>query len=126
VQILVVALGGNDGLRGLPVEELRANLSTIIERARLRDISVLLAGMEAPPNLGPVYSKAFRKVYADLAKQYDVAFLPFLLEGVAGETSLNQRDGIHPNARGAKLVAELLWPVVEAIAQDRQARLQAP
>src|SRR5581483_11660275 len=96
VRILIVALGGNDGLRGLPPEELRRNLSQIIERARARGITVVLAGMEAPPNFGPEYIVAFHNVYPSLAREYQVAFVPFLLQGVAGSATLNQPDGIHP------------------------------
>src|ERR1700724_2509414 len=91
VRVLIVALGGNDGLRGLPIAELTRNLSAIIERAQARDITVILAGMEAPPNFGRLYIVEFHQVYPDLARQYRVAFLPFLLEGVAGVESLNQR-----------------------------------
>jgi acyl-CoA thioesterase-1 len=86
---------------------------------------VILAGMEAPPNLGPDYTRAFRAVYADLAREYDVPFVPFLLEGVAGVSSLNQRDGIHPNAEGAGLIAELVWPVLEPIAEERYGNASA-
>ncbi|MEW5982194.1 MAG: arylesterase [Acidobacteriota bacterium] len=113
VRVLIVALGGNDGLRGLGADRLEANLAGIIERARERNIAVILAGMEAPPNMGPDYTSAFRAAYRDLADQYDVAFLPFLLDGVAGVRELNQRDGIHPNAAGARRVADNLWPLVE-------------
>ena len=113
VKVMVVALGGNDGLRGLPVAEMRRNLAGIIERAQARHVTVILAGMEAPPNLGPEYTAAFRQVYPDLAAQYRVAFLPFLLSGIAGDPALNQPDGIHPNAAGARQVAGLLWPYVE-------------
>jgi len=109
VRVLIVALGGNDALRGLPVEELRRNLSTIIERAQARHIKILLAGMEAPPNFGQSYTVSFHKVYAELAKEYKVTFVPFLLEGVAGIESLNQRDGIHPTAEGARIVADVVW-----------------
>jgi acyl-CoA thioesterase-1 len=109
VRVLIVALGGNDALRGLPVEELRRNLSTIIERAQARNIKVLLAGMEAPPNFGQSYIVSFHRVYAELAKQYQVAFFPFLLQDVAGIESLNQRDGIHPTAEGARIVADNVW-----------------
>jgi acyl-CoA thioesterase-1 len=119
VRVLIVGLGGNDGLRGLPVEELRRNLAGIIERAQARGVSVLLAGMEAPPNLGPEYTRAFRAVYADLARQYDVELLPFLLDGVAGVQSLNQSDGIHPNAEGARLVADQVWAAVRPLAEER-------
>lgn len=111
--ILIVALGGNDALRGLPVDDLRRNLSAIISRARDRGVAVILAGMEAPPNLGPLYTRAFRSVYRDLADDYDVPLLPFLLDGVAGLAGLNQADGIHPNAAGTQRVAANLWPLVE-------------
>ena len=114
VRVLIVALGGNDALRGLPVDDLRKNLEAILARAHERHITVILAGMEAPPNNGPDYTSAFRKVYADLAKQPDVRFIPFLLDGVAGVPGLNQADGIHPNPRGAQMVADLVWKELEA------------
>jgi acyl-CoA thioesterase-1 len=112
VRVLVVALGGNDGLRGLPPEELRRNLSTIIERAQARKIAVILAGMEAPPNFGQAYIVSFHQIYPELAKQYGVPFIPFLLQDVAGIEGLNQRDGIHPTAEGARTVAENVWSVL--------------
>lgn len=112
VRILVVALGGNDGLRGLPVAELKRNLARIIERSQARGITVVLAGMEALTNLGPEYTRAFHAVYPALATQYRVALVPFLLEGVAGHDALNQRDHIHPNVRGARIVAENVWAVL--------------
>ena len=118
VRVLVVALGGNDALRGLGTADLERNLSRIIERARGRGARVILAGMEAPPNLGPSYTSAFRAVYRDLASRHGVAFIPFLLDGVAGVAGLNQADGIHPNAAGAKRVAELVWPHVERAARE--------
>jgi acyl-CoA thioesterase-1 len=113
VRVLVVALGGNDGLRGLSVDELKRNLAAIIARAQARNVTVILAGMEAPPNLGREYTSAFRRVYPDLGARYRVAVIPFLLEGVAGVASLNQGDGIHPNAAGARRVADNVWPYVE-------------
>lgn len=109
VAVLVVALGGNDALRGLPVDDLRRNLRAIIEQARPRVRGMVLAGMEAPPNNGPQYTLAFRRVYPDLAREYDLTLVPFLLAGVAGDPALNQADGIHPNARGAAIVAETVW-----------------
>lgn len=120
VRILILELGANDGLRGLPIAEMKTNLAAIIERAQARHISVLLAGMEAPPNFGPDYTVAFRQVYRDLARQYKVTFLPFLLDRVAGDPSLNQSDGIHPNIDGSKIVADTVWnvlkPMVDAAA----------
>jgi acyl-CoA thioesterase-1 len=113
VRVMIVALGGNDALRGLPVDDLERNLAGVIERAKTKGIVVVLAGMEAPPNLGPLYTASFRRVYRDLATRYDVPLLPFLLDGVAGMPGLNQSDGIHPNAEGTAKVADNLWPYVE-------------
>jgi acyl-CoA thioesterase-1 len=112
VRVLIVALGGNDGLRGLPAEELRGNLAQIIERAQQRHIQVILAGMEAPPNFGQSYIVSFHQVYPALARQYNVPLVPFLLQGVAGVEILNQRDGIHPTAEGARIVADNVWPAL--------------
>ncbi|MGE3707220.1 MAG: arylesterase [Vicinamibacterales bacterium] len=115
VRVLIVALGGNDALRALPPDSLRKNLSTIVERAQADGATVLLAGMEAPPNFGQDYVEAFRAVYGDVARQYKVALLPFLLDGVAGIDGLNQRDGIHPTAEGARVIADRMWPVLEPL-----------
>jgi acyl-CoA thioesterase-1 len=115
VRVLIIALGGNDALRGLPVEQLQQNLSDLIERAQARKIKVILAGMEAPPNYGPGYTAAFHRVYPDLAKKYRMSLVPFLLEGVAGMSQLNQRDGIHPTAEGARKVADNIWAALEPL-----------
>src|SRR5438093_3838781 len=117
VRILIVALGGNDALRGLPVEELKGNLGRIVERAQARGITVVLAGMEAPPNWGREYDVAFHKVYPALAQQYHVPLIPFLLQNVAGTDALNQPDGIHPTAEGARIVADNVWRVLKPVAQ---------
>ena len=122
VRVLVVALGGNDALRGLPVEELKHNLEQIIVRAQAQGIQVVLAGMEAPPNWGRDYTRAFHAVYPTLAKQYQVPLVPFLLTGVAGIDSLNQRDHIHPNPRGAQIVADNVWKVLEPTLQGLKPR----
>jgi acyl-CoA thioesterase-1 len=114
-QVLLVALGGNDGLRGLPPDALRKNLATIIERAQAAGLAVILAGMEAPPNNGPDYTARFRRVYPDLAGTYRVPLIPFLLEGVAGDAALNQADGIHPNPEGARRVADTVWKTLEPL-----------
>jgi acyl-CoA thioesterase I len=118
VRILVLELGANDGLRGLPPEEMQKNLGAIIARAQARGIAVLLTGMEAPPNFGPDYTVSFRQVFPALASQYNVPLLPFLLDRVAGIPSLNQGDGIHPNVEGARIVADNVWtllkPMVDA------------
>jgi acyl-CoA thioesterase-1 len=121
VRVLIVALGGNDGLRNLSPQQMKDNLSQIIQRAQARGITVILAGMEAPPNFGQEYQKAFHLVFQSLAKEYHVALVPFLLEGVAAHPELNQRDGIHPNVRGAEIVADNVWPVLErTIAEARR------
>ena len=112
-RILVVALGGNDGLRGLPPDQLEANLAAIIEQGQARGLSVVLAGMEAPPNFGADYTARFRAVYPTLAARYQIPLIPFLLEGVAGDPAFNQSDGIHPNQRGAQVVADLVWRTLE-------------
>jgi acyl-CoA thioesterase-1 len=113
VRILVVALGGNDGLRGLPPEDMKKNLGEIIRRARDRHIGVLLAGMESPTSMGPDYQRQFHDVFPALAREYRTAFLPFLLQDVAGRPELNQHDGIHPTAEGARIVADQVWRVLE-------------
>lgn len=120
VRILVVALGGNDALRGLPIDELKQNLSQIIERAQARHVTVILAGMEAPPNWGREYIVAFHQVYPALAAKYHVALVPFLLQNVAGSDTLNQNDGIHPTAAGARIVADNVWRVLKPIAEQAE------
>ena len=115
VRILIVALGGNDGLRGLPVGQMKENLREIVTRAHQKDVAVLLAGMEAPPNFGSLYTDEFREVFHDLAREYEVGFVPFLLEGVAGNADLNQADGIHPTAEGARMIAAHMWPVLQSM-----------
>lgn len=112
VRVLVVALGANDGLRGLSVAEMKRNLTTIIERAKARGVIVILAGMEAPPNYGQEYAVAFRQAYRQVALEQRVLFIPFLLQDVAGHSGLNQSDGIHPNPEGAARVAETVWKVL--------------
>jgi len=115
VRFLIVALGGNDALRALSAANLRQNLSTIIERAQAKHITVVLAGMEAPRNFGRDYIVRFHQVYPDLAHKYNVALVPFLLQDVAGIDRLNQRDGIHPTAEGAEIVARNIWSVLKAL-----------
>lgn len=128
VRVLVIELGANDGLRGLPVETTKANLSDIITRAKARGVTVLLTGMEAPPNHGPAYTAQFRRTFADLAREHQVAFVPFYLEGVAGNPALNIADGIHPNAAGAAIVEQTVWKALEPLLDEdrrREARLKA-
>jgi acyl-CoA thioesterase-1 len=118
--VVVVALGANDGLRGLPVEALEQNLDTIISRAKASGAAVVLAGMEAPPNTGPDYTAKFRQVYPAVAARHGVPLIPFLLDGVAGEGSLNQGDGIHPNQEGARRVADVVWKTLEPVIDARE------
>ena len=125
VRVLVVALGANDGLRGLPVAELRRNLSEIIGRAQKQGVKVVLAGMEALPNLGPQYARDFHDVFPSLASEFRVPLVPFLLEGVAGVDALNQRDGIHPTAAGARMIADNVWRVLEPVLEHAPARSSA-
>ena len=113
VDVLVVELGANDGLRGLPVAQMKGNLEAIITRAKQRGILVLLTGMEAPPNYGPAYTAEFRQVFRDLAQQHRVGFIPFYLDGVAGMGRLNQGDGIHPNAEGSRIIEQAIWRALE-------------
>jgi acyl-CoA thioesterase-1 len=121
--VLVVALGGNDGLRGLSPEQTEANLRAIIKRAKEKvpGILVVIAGMQMPGNMGAPYVEQFQSIFPRVARETDAALVPFLLEGVGGVPSLNQADGIHPNAEGAKLVAENVWKVLEKILKDRLA-----
>jgi acyl-CoA thioesterase-1 len=115
VKVLIVALGGNDALRGLPVEQLRQNLTTIVERAKAQRIQVILAGMEAPPNFGAAYTATFRQTYREVAAEQGAVLIPFLLEGVAGLPEMNQGDGIHPTAAGAERVADTVWSALRPI-----------
>jgi acyl-CoA thioesterase-1 len=121
VRILVIELGANDGLRGLPVAGMKQNLTTIIGKARDRGIEVLLTGMEAPPNYGPAYTSDFRRAFRDLAAEERVAFMSFYLDGVAGNPSLNIADGMHPNPAGARIVEANLWQALRPMLrrQDR-------
>lgn len=114
-RILIVALGINDGLRGVPVATVERNLTTIIERARSRKIEVLLCQMEAPPVNGFSYTLEFHRLFARLAARYKLPLVPFFLYGVAGDPELNLPDGIHPNAEGHKLMADTVWTYLEPL-----------
>ena len=115
-QAVIVALGGNDGLRGVPPSDTYANLKDILERLKARGLPVLLAGMLAPPNLGADYGREFSETFQRLAREHpEVVFYPFLLEGVAGEAELNQPDRIHPNPRGVDVVARRMLPAVREL-----------
>ena len=115
VRVLIVALGANDGLRGVPVAQLAANLSHIIETAQTRGIAVLLCGMEALPIHGWAYTAAFHQAYVDLAARYKVPLVPFILMNVIGDPRLMQPDRAHPNAEGARAIADVIWPYLEQL-----------
>lgn len=110
--VVIVELGGNDGLRGIAPQATRANLDAILARLKARGPRVLLTGMLAPPNLGAEYGRAFDAIYPELAAKYGVALYPFVLDGVAAQPDLNQRDGIHPNARGVAVMVDRIAPYV--------------
>jgi acyl-CoA thioesterase-1 len=111
--VVVVGLGGNDGLRGLPLEETEKNLREIVRRSKAAGVRVLLLGMQIPPNYGPEYTQGFARMYPRIAKEMDIPLVPFLLEGVGGIERLNQADGIHPTAEGQVKVAATVTPYVE-------------
>jgi len=125
VRILVVELGANDGLRGLPVDAMRRNLEEIVTKAQARGIAVMLVGMEALPNYGAAYTSEFRDTFPALAKTYKTALMPFYLDGVAGKPELNIADGIHPNPAGAVIVANNLWRTLEPMLKPA-AQMPAP
>ena len=117
IDILVLALGANDGLRGLPVAQMKANLQAIIDKVKARNptVKIVIAGMQMPPNLGGPYAVAFRDAFPAVALANNAALVPFLLDGVGGHAELNQADQIHPTAAGHKVVAENVWRVLEPI-----------
>jgi acyl-CoA thioesterase-1 len=124
VDVVVLALGANDGLRGIDVAVTRANLEKIIAKVKAGSqaaggATVVLAGMQTPPNMGPEFARDFRTLFPELAEQNDVPLIPFLLEGVAADQQLNQSDGVHPNAEGQRLVAENVWRVLEGVLRER-------
>jgi len=110
--VLVLALGANDGLRGLPVAQMKTNLARAISLAKKSNIKVILCGMEVPPNYGPVYARDFGQVYPELAREFQISLVPFLLEGVGGQARLNQADGIHPTPEGHKIIARTVLPYI--------------
>lgn len=120
IDIFVLELGANDGLRGIPVEETRKNLQAIINTVREQNpqTEIVLAGMQIPPNLGPKYATEFRNMFPELAEKNDIELIPFLLEGVAGNPELNQGDGVHPTAEGYEIVAENVWEVLGPMVKE--------
>jgi len=117
VDIFVLELGGNDGLRGIDPENTKQNLQGIIDKVseKYPSAEIVLTGMESPPNMGEQYTSRFRSVFSDLAEENDVTFMPFILDGVAGDQELNQADGIHPTKEGHKVIAENLWEYLEGV-----------
>lgn len=117
IDVLVLALGGNDGLRGQPVSNIKTNLQAMIDKAKAKepDVKIVVAGMQMPPNLGTRYEEQFRQVFFDVAKENNAAIIPFLLEGVGGIRDLNQPDMIHPNPAGHRIVAEVVWKTIEPL-----------
>ncbi|TAI48521.1 arylesterase [Flagellimonas allohymeniacidonis] len=119
VDVFVLELGANDGLRGIPLTETRNNLQAMIDLVRKKnaDTQIVLAGMQIPPNMGPEYTTEFRKIFPELAKENEIALIPFLLEGVAGIPELNLEDGIHPSAEGHQIVRDNVWKVLQQSVQ---------
>ncbi|MEJ7740068.1 MAG: arylesterase [Chitinophagaceae bacterium] len=117
IDVFILELGGNDGLRGIPVTETAGNLQAIIDKVRAKypESKLVLAGMEVPPNMGSRYTGEFRAIFRQLAEKNNMAFLPFLLEGVGGVQDLNQNDGIHPTAEGHQIVANNVWEILRPI-----------
>jgi acyl-CoA thioesterase-1 len=120
VAIMILELGGNDGLRGIDPGESMKNLQEIIDlaQAKYSDIQIIISGMEAPPNMGQEYVTVFRSIFRELSQVNDLPLIPFLLEGVGGEPELNLPDGIHPNERGHKIVAENVWAVLKNLVTE--------
>lgn len=121
IDIFVLELGANDGLRGVPVEETKRNLQAIIDTVRKKnpETRILLTGMQIPPSLGREYTTEFREIFPELAEKNDIELVPFLLENVAGVSDLNQSDGIHPTAEGQRIVAENVWEELEPMLKEQ-------
>ncbi|QNF35760.1 arylesterase [Adhaeribacter swui] len=117
VDVFVLELGANDGLRGIPPQSTKDNLQAIIDKVKAKypEVKIVLAGMEIPPSMGGAYAAQFRVVFRQLAEKNNIAFIPFLLEGVAGERSLNQGDGVHPTAKGQEILAKNTWEVLKEV-----------
>lgn len=117
VDVLVIELGGNDGLRGLPVRNIKANLQGMIDKSKAKHpgVKIVIAGMQMPPNVGPQYAAEFRQVFYEVAKENDAIMIPFLLEGVGGLRDFNQPDLIHPNPAGHRIVADVVWKTLEPL-----------
>lgn len=119
-EFVILELGGNDGLRGLNLQQTKANLAEIIQRCQAASVKVILAGMKLPPNYGADYIKGFEAIYPALAKQYRLTLIPFFLDGVAGSTSLNQADGIHPTSEGYRIIADKVLETLAPLLSGRK------
>jgi acyl-CoA thioesterase-1 len=119
-EFVILELGGNDGLRGLNLQQTKANLAEIIQRCQAASVKVILAGMKLPPNYGADYTKGFEAIYPALAKQYRLTLIPFFLDGVAGSTSLNQADGIHPTSEGYRIIADKVLETLAPLLSGRK------
>jgi acyl-CoA thioesterase-1 len=128
IDVLVLELGANDGLRGYDIAAMRSNLETILRRTRAQypEAALVVAGMEAPPNLGPRYTTRFRETFRDVARTHDATLIPFLLDGVAADPSLNLDDGMHPNERGHEIIAGNVWDMLEPVLARRAAAAAVP
>jgi acyl-CoA thioesterase-1 len=117
IDIFILELGANDGLRGLPLESTRKNLQGILDKVKLKypNVEIVVAGMMVPPNMGEDYSREFEKIYPELARKNNATLIPFLLDGVAGNPDLNLPDGVHPNVEGHQIVADNVWSVLKPI-----------
>jgi acyl-CoA thioesterase-1 len=117
IDVLVLELGGNDGLRGLELKSMKENLQAIIDKVKAKNpsVKIVLAGMQVPPNLGDEYAAGFQRVFAELTRENNATLIPFLLEGVGGHRELNQPDQIHPNPAGHRIIANLVWRMLEPI-----------
>ena len=120
VDVVVLALGANDGLRGIDIDDTRKNLEAIVEKVRAKkaETKIVLVGMQMPPNMGEAYTSAYREMFPELAEGMGVALVPFLLKDVGGVAELNQPDGIHPNPEGHRILARNVWEVLEGVVGD--------
>ena len=126
VSVFVLELGGNDGLRGIDLDVTKENLQKIIDKveAKYPEAKIVVAGMQVPPNLGPEYTEKFKEMYPALAETNDAGLIPFVLDGVGRNPELMQNDGIHPNVKGHKVVAETVWDTLKPILQDMRESIQ--
>lgn len=117
LEVFVLELGANDGLRGIPLSQTKESLQSIIDKVKAKypSVKLVLAGMQIPPNMGSAYTTEFKKIYSELAQKNRMALIPFLLEGVGGEEKLNQEDGIHPTAEGHKILADNIWKELQPL-----------